>query len=109
MVIGGSRDLPNSLWLSKTGDHFNFDVGDDLDDEAIAFRLVDNDTPAIRALMSGRQLQVFASTSEWVVTGTPLTPTNIHATLEPDRLAARAAGAAARRRRHHPVRRAQRP
>ena len=77
MVIGGSRDLPNSLWLSKTGDHFNFDVGDGLDDEAIAFRLVDNDTPAIRALMSGRQLQVFASTSEWVVTGTPLTPTNI--------------------------------
>ena len=77
MVIGGSRDLPNSLWLSKTGDHFNFDVGDGLDDEAIAFRLVDNDTPAIRGLMSGRQLQVFASTSEWVVTGTPLTPTNI--------------------------------
>ena len=77
MVIGGSRDLPNSLWLSKTGDHFNFDVGDGLDDEAIAFRLVDNDTPAIRSLMSGRQLQVFASTSEWVVTGTPLTPTNI--------------------------------
>jgi hypothetical protein len=77
MVIGGSRDLPNSLWLSKTGDHFNFDVGAGLDDEAIAFRLVDNDTPAIRSLMSGRQLQVFASTSEWVVTGTPLTPTNI--------------------------------
>jgi hypothetical protein len=63
MVIGGSRDLPNSLWLSKTGDHFNFDVGAGLDDEAIAFRLVDNDTPAIRSLMSGRQLQVFASTS----------------------------------------------
>jgi hypothetical protein len=77
MVIGGSRDLPNSLWLSKTGDHFNFDLGDGLDDEAIAFRLFDNDTPAIRALMSARQLQVFASTSEWVVTGTPLTPTNI--------------------------------
>ena len=53
MVIGGSRDLPNGLWLSKTGDHFNFDLGDGLDDEAIAFRLAANNDPAIRSLMSG--------------------------------------------------------
>jgi hypothetical protein len=77
MVIGGSRDLPNGLWLSRTGRRFNFDLGTGLDDEAIAFRLAANDTPAIRALMSGRNLQVFTSTSEWVLTGTPLTPTNI--------------------------------
>jgi hypothetical protein len=77
MVIGGSRDLPNALWLSRTGRRFNFDVGTGLPDEAIDFRLAANDTPAIRALMSGRNLQVFTSTSEWVVTGTPLTPTDI--------------------------------
>jgi hypothetical protein len=77
MVIGGSRDLPNGLWLSRTGRRFNFDLGTGLDDEAIAFRLAANDRPAIRALMSGRNLQVFTSTSEWVVTGEPLTPTNI--------------------------------
>ncbi|HSA81849.1 MAG TPA: hypothetical protein VLE23_13625 [Geminicoccaceae bacterium] len=77
MVIGGSRDLPNGLWLSKTGDHFNFDLGDGLDDEAIAFRLVANDDPAIRSLMPDRQLQVFTSVGEWVLTGEPLTPTNI--------------------------------
>src|SRR5919106_4340502 len=79
MVIGGSRDLPNALWLSRSGDYFDFgsDVG--VDDEAIAFRLriAADDTPTIRALVSGRHLQVFTSTSEWVVTGTPLTPTNI--------------------------------
>lgn len=77
MVIGGSRDLPNGLWLSKTGRSFDFDVGDGLDDEAIIFRLAADDTPAIRALIPSRSLQIFASTSEWVVTGTPLTPTNI--------------------------------
>ena len=27
MVIGGSRDLPNRLWLSKSSDLFNFDLG----------------------------------------------------------------------------------
>jgi hypothetical protein len=77
MVIGGSRDLPNGLWLSRTGQSFNFEAALGDDDEAISFRLAANDTPAIRALMSGRNLQVFTSTSEWVVTGTPLTPTNI--------------------------------
>jgi hypothetical protein len=77
MVIGGSRDLPNGLWLSKTGRSFDFDVGDGLDDEAITFRLAADDTPAIRALIPSRNLQIFTSTSEWVVTGTPLTPTNI--------------------------------
>ena len=77
MVIGGSRDLPNGIWLSKTGDHFNFDLGDGLPDEAIAFRLAADDRPAIRALVSGRHLQVFTSTSEWVVSGAPLTPESV--------------------------------
>ena len=77
MVIGGARDLPNGLWLSRTGRRFNFESALGDDDEAIAFRLAANDTPAIRALVSGRNLQVFTSTSEWVVTGEPLTPTNI--------------------------------
>ncbi|MGH6943120.1 MAG: hypothetical protein ACREH6_02725 [Geminicoccaceae bacterium] len=77
MVIGGSRDLPSALWLSKTGRYFDFDLGTGLDDEAIAFRLAAGDAPAIRALMSGRHLQAFTSAGEWIVTGNPLTPTNI--------------------------------
>lgn len=77
MVIGGSRDLPNALWLSKSAAFFNFDTGEGLDDEAIVFRLAANDDPAIRALVSGRNLQVFTSVGEWVVTGDPLTPTNL--------------------------------
>ena len=77
MVIGGSRDLPNSLWLSKSGQLFNFDLGIGLDDEAIAFRLAANETQAIRSLVSGRHLQVFTNIGEWIVTGAPLTPTNL--------------------------------
>ena len=77
MVIGGSRDFPNALWFSKSGKFFDFDTGEGLDDEAIVFRLAANDDPAIRALVSGRNLQVFTSVGEWVVTGDPLTPTNI--------------------------------
>jgi hypothetical protein len=77
LVIGGSRDLPNRLWLSRTGDLFNFDLGSGLDDEAIEFALVSDQVNAIRAVFSGRHLQVFTSGAEWMVTGDPLTPANI--------------------------------
>ncbi|NJO36284.1 MAG: hypothetical protein HC871_00145 [Rhizobiales bacterium] len=77
MVIGGSRDLPNGLWLSRSGRFLDFDLGTGLADEAIAFRLSANSAPAVRALQSGRHLQIFTSIGEWIVTGDPLTPENI--------------------------------
>ena len=76
-MIGGSRDLPNRLWLSRTGDLFNFDTGTGLDDEAIEFGLVSDQVNAIRGVFSGRHLQVFTSGAEWMVTGDPLTPASI--------------------------------
>src|SRR5690606_15974233 len=39
LVIGGSRDLPNRLWFSRSGDLWNFDKGTGLDDQAIEFGL----------------------------------------------------------------------
>lgn len=77
LVIGGSRDLPNRLWLSRTGNLFNFDLGTGLDDHAIEFALVSDQVNAIRAVFSGRHLQVFTSGAEWMVSGDPLTPANI--------------------------------
>ncbi|MBI1326032.1 MAG: hypothetical protein GC136_00145 [Alphaproteobacteria bacterium] len=77
LVIGGSRDLPNRLWFSKSGDLFNFDLGDGTDDEAIEFSILSDQVNAIRAVFSGRHLQVFTGGAEWMVTGEPLTPTNI--------------------------------
>jgi hypothetical protein len=77
LVIGGSRDLPNRLWLSRTGDLFNFEPGTGLDDEAIAFSLLSDQVNAIRGVFSGQHLQLFTSGAEWMVTGDPLTPANI--------------------------------
>lgn len=76
-AIGGSRDLPNRLWLSKSADLFNFDLGEGLDDEAIEFAILSDQVNAIRAVFSGRHLQVFTSGAEWMVTGDPLTPANL--------------------------------
>ncbi len=77
LVLGGSRDLPNRLWLSRSGDLFNFDLGTGLDDQGIEFGLVSDQVNAIRAVFSGQHLQVFTSGTEWMVTGSPLTPGSI--------------------------------
>ncbi len=77
LVIGGSRDLPNRLWLSKSSDLFNFDLGEGLDDEAVEFPILSDQVNAIRYVFSGRHLQVLTSGAEWMVSGDPLTPTSI--------------------------------
>ena len=77
LVIGGSRDLPNRIWLSKSGDLFNFDLGEGLDDDSIEFAILSDQVNAIRAVFSGRHLQVLTSGAEWMATGDPLTPGNI--------------------------------
>ncbi len=77
LAIGGSRSLPDRLWLSRSGAFFDFDTGTGLDDEAIAFPLLADQANAVRAVVSGRHLQVFTSGAEWTVSGNPLTPASI--------------------------------
>lgn len=77
LVIGGSRDLPNRLWMSQSGDLYNFDLGTGLDAEAIEFGIFSDQVNAIRGVFSGRHLQVFSSGAEWMVTGDPLTPSTV--------------------------------
>jgi len=82
LVLGGSRDLPDRLWFSKTGAHLDFHQGTGLDDEAVSFTLVGDRPQDVTALVAGRQLQVFTRAGEWVVKGFPLTPTNVQAELQ---------------------------
>jgi len=77
LVIGGTRDLPNRLWMSKSSDLFNFDLGEGLDDESIEFAILSDQVNAIRSLFSSGHLQVFTSGAEWMVTGEPMTPETI--------------------------------
>lgn len=77
LVIGGSRDLPNRLWMSKSGNIWSFDLGAGYDDEAIEFAILSDQVNAIRHVFSGRHLQVFTSGAEWQVSGSPLTPSTV--------------------------------
>lgn len=88
LVLGGSRDLPDRIWMSRTGRHLDFELTDPdpdigvLDDHAIAFRLGADELHRIRALVPGRQLQVFTSAGEWIVRGVPLTPASVEVELQ---------------------------
>jgi hypothetical protein len=82
LVVGGSRDLPDRVWFSRTGPPLNFDPGGGLADEAFSFRLVGDEHHAVRALVAGRQLQVLTTAGEWVVQGRPLSPETVEAELQ---------------------------
>jgi len=77
LVFGGSRDLPNRLWMSRSSDFHDFDPGEGLDDQAIVLPLLSDQINAIRAVFSGRDLQIFTSGAEWRITGDPLTPATV--------------------------------
>ncbi|MDX6748785.1 hypothetical protein SH611_03090 [Geminicoccaceae bacterium 1502E] len=82
LVIGGSRDMPDRLWMSRTGRPFDFDMGTGLDDEAVGFRLSAERALRITSLVAARQLQVFTTIGEWVVKGFPITPGSVQAELQ---------------------------
>ena len=77
LVFGGSKSLPSTLWLSQTGDITNFETGSGYDAEAIEFTILSDQSDHIAALFANRHLQVFTTSAEWMVSGDPLTPTEI--------------------------------
>ena len=77
LVFGGSASLPNRLWFSQSGDLSNFELGSGYDAEGIDFNILSDQSNAICALFAGRHLQVFTTSAEWMVSGDPLTPSNI--------------------------------
>ena len=77
LVFGGSKSLPSTLWLSQTGDITNFEAGNGYDAEAIEFTILSDQSDHIAALFANRHLQVFTTSAEWMVSGDPLTPSEI--------------------------------
>ena len=80
LIFGGSKDLPNHLFMSQAGEFFNFDVGTGLDDESIQVQIAENQISEIKSLASFRHLVIFTSEQELYVPTSenrPLTPSTI--------------------------------
>ena len=78
LVFGGTMALPSSVWMSKTGEYTNFDVGTGLDDEAIYTILLSAQHNQICTIVSSDTLQILTSVGEWAISNSPLTPSNIN-------------------------------
>ena len=80
LVFGGTLDQPDTLFFSKIGSFYNFDVGEALDNEAIIATAATGTVNSIRHLVSNRDLQIFTNSSEFYVPtfeNKAITPTNL--------------------------------
>jgi len=76
LVLGGTRSKPQSLFFSKSGSFFDFDIGDGDDDEAIFVTISSRKLNDIVDVFPGRNLQVFTSGAEFAVISKPVTPSS---------------------------------
>jgi hypothetical protein len=77
LVLGGTRSKPQSIFMSKTGSFFDFDIDDGDDDEGIFATISARKLNDIIDVYPGRNLQIFTSGAEFSVTSRPVTPSNI--------------------------------
>ena len=78
LVFAGTPSLPNGIWMSKTGDYYNFDIGTGLDDDAIYTALLSAQHHQICTIVSSDKLQVLTSVGEWAISSSPLTPSSVN-------------------------------
>ena len=81
LVLGGTESKPQSIFMSKTGSFFDFDIDDGDDDEAIFATISSRKLNDIVDVYPGRNLQIFTSGAEFAVTSKPVTPSSI--TIQP--------------------------
>ncbi|MBP3544990.1 MAG: hypothetical protein J6J82_01620 [Alphaproteobacteria bacterium] len=77
LVFGGSRSWPSGIWMSKVGQHRNFNSGSGLDDEAIFVSLLSQERQEICTVVSSDNLQILTNCGEWAISNKPLTPTSV--------------------------------
>lgn len=80
LVFAGTLSQPDSVWMSKSGKFYNFDVGDAKDNDSIQVTASVGDINQILHISSNRDLQIFTATSEMYIpafTNQPLTPTTV--------------------------------
>ena len=80
LVFGGTSSKPQSVFLSKAGDFFNFDTEDTDDDDGIFATISSRTLNDIVDVYPGRNLQIFTSGAEFAVTSKPVTPANVQIT-----------------------------
>lgn len=85
LAFGGTISQPDTLWLSKSGEFFDFNVGDAEDNDAFDITAATGTVNTIRYLISNRDLQIFTDSAELYMPtylNQALTPTNAQIRLQ---------------------------
>lgn len=90
LVMGSTREQPQSWWMSKTGDYYDFGISFEvLDDEAISGSLVSRKMFDLKYFVSLGDLLIMTSGGEWKLSsgaaGGAVTPSNVDVGLQGNR------------------------
>lgn len=77
LVLGGTTQKPQSVFLSKAGSFYDFDIGEGDPDEAIFITITSRKFNRIFDVYPGRDLQIFTSDQEFVIDTKPITPEDV--------------------------------
>ena len=80
LVFAGTISQPDSIFMSKSSQYYNFDVGNAEDNDSIQITANVGEVNEIRHLVSNRNLQIFTAASEMYIPSfqnKPLTPTTV--------------------------------
>ena len=77
--FGGTTSQPDTVWASKSGQYYNFDIGDAADNDSIELIMSIGEVATIRHFVSNRDIHIFTAGSEFYIPSfqnQPITPTN---------------------------------
>ena len=80
LVIGATKSKPQSLFLSKSGSLFDFDIDEGDADDGIFVTISSRKLNNIVDVYPGKDLQIFTDGAEFTVSVSPVTPENITVT-----------------------------
>lgn len=81
LVFAANSQYPHMIWMSRTGDYYNFGVekvsGTLTDDSALAVAVISREVFKINHIISAKDLIVLTNGNEWIISGSQIvTPAN---------------------------------
>ena len=77
--FGGTLSQPDTVWASKSGLYYNFDIGTAADNDSLELVMSIGEVATIRHFVSNRDIHIFTAGSEFFIPtfeNQPITPTN---------------------------------
>lgn len=85
LVLAGSKNFPRRIWMSATGNVFNFDLANADANDALSFNVDDNQGNNVVQIIQNQVLLAMTTGGEFAITGGSdrgITPSNVTARLQ---------------------------